>query len=88
MKKNPTATAHAAAITTAVIYVVCALLVIIAPDFSINVAQAWFHGLDITKISAYNVTVGSFVWGLITSTAGMWIVGYIFAHLYNTFADK
>lgn len=88
MKKDPIATAHAAAATTAVIYVACALFFVIAPDLSMAVTKTWFHGIDISLIDARTATVGSFILGLVSATVGAWLVGYIFALFYNKFAKK
>lgn len=88
MKHNQTASANAVAVTIAFIYIVCALTVVVAPEFSMAVAQSWFHGIDIATIRAYNISAGSFVLGIVTATAGGWIVGYVFASLYNTFLKK
>lgn len=88
MKHEPKATANAMAVTVGVIYIVCVVSVVLLPGLAMTVAQSWFHGLDLSKISAFNVTLGSFILGLITSTAGSWLIGYIFASAYNYFAKK
>lgn len=86
MKHQPYVTANALAVTTAVIYVVCALIVALLPDLSMAVAQSWFHGIDLAKISSFNITFGSFLLGIITATAGAWLIGFVFAKTYNKFA--
>lgn len=88
MKKSLIATANAAAITTAIIYIFCAAAFIIAPELSMNIARSWFHGIDITSIGLKTITIDSLLIGIITATAGMWFVGYIFALFYNKFAKK
>lgn len=88
MKHDLMATANALAATIGVIYVVCAILVTLLPEVSMAVAQSWFHGIDIARISSWNVTVGSFIVGLVTSIAFAWVVGYLFAYIYSIFAKK
>jgi len=88
MKHEPNATANALAVTIGIIYVVCAAAVVLFPDLAISVAQSWFHGLDLSKISAFNVSLGSFILGLITSVAGSWLIGYVFANAYNYFVKR
>lgn len=89
MKKNPLATANAAGATTAIVFVVCRLLVSIFPDASFTVAQSWFHGIELTKPgSAWNLTAGAFILGIISSTVIAWLVGYVFALSYNYFLPK
>lgn len=85
MKHEPNVTANATAVTIAVIYIVCVAAVVLLPDLSLTIAQSWVHGLDLSKIYAVNVSLGSFILGLVTSTAGGWLIGYIFATVYNYF---
>ena len=87
-KHNPVATANAVALTVGLISTACALGIVLLPEISMAIAQSWFHGLDISKISSPNVTVGSFVLGLTSATALSWPVGYVFASIYNLFVEK
>jgi len=89
MKHLPTATANATAATVALLYIVCAVSVLLFPDISVTIARSWFHGIDISKITLSTQTnPGSLVLGFVTATGGGWILGYIFAILYNNFAKK
>lgn len=88
MKHNPIGTANATAVTTAVVYIICRMLVGLFPKISMNVAQSWFHGIDISKISAWNLSTESFILGIISATIFAWLVGYLFANLYNYFSKK
>lgn len=88
MKHELNATANALAVTVGVIYIVCALSVVLLPDLTMTIAQSWFHGLDLSKISVFNVSVGSFILGLVTAVAGSWVIGYVFASAYNYFVKK
>lgn len=85
MKHDVETTAKATAITVGVIYLACAFGVILLPSLTMFVAQSWFHGLDLSKISNFSVTPGSFILGLVTSTIGGWLIGYVFAKTYNYF---
>ncbi len=86
MKKDVSATANAFAVTTAIVYVVCRILIGLFPDASFAVAQSWFHGIALSKLGSWNLTTGAFFLGLISSTIIAWLVGYLFAKLYNAFA--
>lgn len=88
MKHEPNATANAATVTVAIIYVACRVAVALFPDLAMTVAQSWFHGLDISKVSGWNLSLGSFILGLVTSTAGAWLTGYLFAIAYNYFVKS
>lgn len=88
MKHSPKATANAAATTVAIIYIVCRVGVSLFPDLSMTIAQSWFHGIQLTQLNELNFSLDSFLLGLVTSTIGAWLVGYLFASLYNYFAKK
>lgn len=87
-KHNPIATANATALTVGLISLVCALGIVLLPGISMTIAQSWFHGLDIGKISGASVTPGSFILGLVSAMALSWAVGYTFASIYNLFVEK
>lgn len=88
MKHDPMTTANALATTTAVIFVACRILVGLLPDLSFTVAQSWFHGIQLAKLSSWDLTLSSFFLGLITATIGAWLVGWCFAHCYNMYLKK
>ena len=88
MKHEPNVTANAAAITVAALYIVCRIAVALFPDLAMSIAQSWFHGLELSKVSAWNLSMGSFVLGLITSAGGAWLVGYTYAAVYNFLLTK
>lgn len=90
MKHEPNVTANAIAVTVGVLYVICRVLVLLAPDLFLAITGTWFHGIDISKIAATSAAAdpGSFVLGLITSAGGAWLVGYLFAYIYNYFVKK
>ena len=88
MKHDPKATANAAAVTVAIVFIVCHIGIALFPDLAMTIAQSWFHGIQLTQISELNLSLGSFVLGLTTSTIGTWLVGYLFASSYNYFVKK
>lgn len=81
--KQQFAIANALAITTAVIYILCRVLVGLFPDASFTIAQSWFHGIEINQLGTWNLTFGSFALGLISATITTWIMGYIFTKVYT-----
>lgn len=89
MKHLPMASANATAATVAVVYIVCALSVLLYPDISMTIARSWFHGIDISKITlSAQTNPSSLVFGFITATGGGWLLGYLFASFYNYFLKK
>ena len=88
MKHSPVATANASALTVAVVYVVCRLLVGMFPEASLAVAKSWFHGIDISLISSWNLSFESFVLGIVTATIFAWGVGYLYGWGFEYFSKK
>lgn len=84
MKKDPIATAHAAGITVGIIFVVCRLAFVLLPDLTMAIAQSWFHSIALNQ-TPVGLTTGSFILGLISTVISAWLVGYVFANLYNYF---
>ena len=88
LSHDPMATGNAAAATTAVVFVACRLLVGVFPNFMFVIGQSWLHGVQLTKMSTWNVPTGTFLFGLISSSLFVWVVGYVFALFYNYFTKK
>ncbi len=88
MKHEPTTTANAVATTTAVVFVACRFLIGLFPEISFTIAQSWFHGIELTKLGSWNLTLSSFLLGLISATITAWLVAYLFAASYNWFLKK
>ena len=89
MKHLPMATANATAATVAVVYIVCAVSVLLFPDIAMTVARSWFHGIDISTLTLSTQTnPGSLILGFLSATGSGWILGYVFAGFYNMFAKK
>lgn len=90
MEKNnlshePIVIANAAAATIAVVYIVCRLAFLIAPELFLAISRSWFHGIDISLIAAGRAP-GDFLLGLITTTVAGWLTGFVFAKFQNYFA--
>lgn len=88
MKHNPFATASASALTVAVLYIVCRVFVGLFPVFSYSVMQAWFHGLSLQTVGRFDLSLASFVLGMVTAAVVAWLTGWCFAHCYNMFSKK
>ena len=64
-KINPKRVALSLAIVSAILYIACALLIAIAPDFAMGLFSKIFHGIDITQIANTSISFGSTLLGLI-----------------------
>lgn len=88
MKHDPQATASASALTVAALYIVCRVFVGLFPTFSYSVMQAWFHGLTLQTIGRFDLSITSFVLGLVSATVVAWVTGWCFGHCHNMFSHK
>ena len=66
-----------------VLSVVCALLLVLIPGFTLNFFSNIFHGIDITQIAKTSVTFGEFLIGLVEVLIGSYLIGWVFAKMYN-----
>ena len=85
-KKDVNATGIALALTFLIVSIVCLVLVLIAPKFAISLFGSFMHGIDITKIAVTPSISGNTLLGLIVAVVGGYLIGAIFAALYNKFA--
>lgn len=85
MKQQPYVLANALAGTTAIVFVVCRVLVALFPDAFFAIAQSWFHGIELSQLGSGNLTMPSFILGLISATVTAWLIGYLFARIYKLF---
>lgn len=76
--------ALAAAGTGAILYLACAVLVAIAPEFAVKSFDYLFHGITMQTLAApETMTLGRVVIGLIQVVIYTYLLGWVFAGLYN-----
>ena len=86
-KLHPLHVGAALALAAALLNALCAALVLLLPDGSIDFVNAWSHGLDLRSIkSARPATWESFSYGLIGVALVGFVVGTVFAGCYNLLA--
>ncbi len=88
-KLKPKIVALAVAITTALVYLVCLIFVAIFPIETIVTFGNYFvHGMDISSIAAKDIKLSDSIIGFVIVTLSAYIVGYIFALVYNWLGQK
>ena len=88
VKKDINATGIALAFTFLIVSIICLLLVFIAPEFALNLFGSFVHGIDLTKIAVTPSISGNTLLGIILVTVSGYLIGVIFAVIYNKFARK
>lgn len=81
MELNANKFAAAAAISTAIIWVICSLLVVSMPDMTMQASGRMMH-MDLSE-TAWNMHATGFVLGLILWTAIVAVSTWVFAIIYN-----
>ena len=71
------------AATTAIVFVVCRVLIGLFPETSFSIAESWFHGIKLSEAGAWNLTPESFILGVTSSTLTAWLIGFIFIKIYR-----
>ena len=84
-KLNKKRVAYSLAFVFGIVYLVCAILVAIAPFWTLNVFGALFHGIDITQIARTSVSLTSTILGLIEVIVIGYMIGWLFGYFYNKF---
>ena len=83
-KLDPLRTGAAAAITVAIISILCASSVYLFPDDTVEFVNSWTHGLDLTVLRTDRpMTTGSFLLGLFNASLTGFGVGALFAWVRN-----
>ena len=83
-KLNPKKVSVSLAATSGIVSAACALLIAVAPQFTVNLFGAVFHGIDLSNIQK-TMTISSAILGTIEVIVFALIVGWLFAKIYNSF---
>ncbi|MEK6915483.1 MAG: DUF5676 family membrane protein [Nanoarchaeota archaeon] len=84
-KLSPKRTANALAVTAGIVSLVCYILILITPSGTVSLFGAIFHGIDLSQIAVEPASVGSGILGVIEVIILGWIIGWLFAKIYNKF---
>lgn len=89
MKFKESALANTLAIVAAAYYLICTLLVFLAPGLYRQIAQSWMHGLAVNAVwNSQTPAIGTVLFGFVTFSISAWVTGYLIAATYNYLAKK
>lgn len=81
---DPLRTGAAAALTAAMISILCAIAVYLFPEGTVEFVNSWTHGLDLTVLrSDRPMTFGSVALGVINVALTGFVLGVLFAWARN-----
>ena len=78
--------ALATAISFGLLYIACALAVMLSPGEAIAFFNTWFHGMDLTRLvppEGKPITLGQFCFGLVSAAVVSFAGGAVLAGTYN-----
>jgi len=84
-KLNVNATGLALSITSGAVYIVCAIVSWISPRTLIGFANYLEHSIDLTSVAIKSLNLGNVIIGLIIILIIAYLIGIVFALLYNKF---
>ena len=85
-KLNVIKVANSLAVTTAVVYLACIIALWLAPGITTAIGNYLLHGVDISRLVEARTFVYSLT-SLIFGTIAIWLVGALFAAVYNKFKN-
>ena len=81
MKLNPNMLGIASAVATAILWVICSLLVVLLPGLMAHMTAGMMHGDTVSM--AFTMTWAGFLWGLIAWVVYAGVTGWLIATIYN-----
>lgn len=81
-KLNTVKVANSLAITVAIAYLVCIVAIKIAPELAVKIGNYLFHGIDISSL-VVTTSIGNSLISLVTGAIISWLIGALFAAVYN-----
>ena len=88
MKINKMMYANAFAVTIAFVWAVCSFGVALFPAPSLMMGKWFMHGLDMTSLGFWKVTIDGFIFGGLVLVGFGWVTGYVFGGSLEYFGKK
>ncbi|MEK7078771.1 MAG: DUF5676 family membrane protein [Patescibacteria group bacterium] len=88
MKVNKMMYANAFAVTVSFVWLICSFGVAFLPDLSLTMSKWFMHGLDMTSLGLWKVTIDGFILGGLVLVGFGWVTGYVFGGSMEYFGKK
>jgi len=82
-QKNVNATGITLAFTLVILNLICLILLLLMPNFTLSLFGSFMHGIDLTKIAITPVIDLNTLIGIVVTFVGGYILGITFALIYN-----
>lgn len=84
---NPKVVALSLVAVSAILSLLCALFIAVAPAATLKFFGSIFHGMDVAQTAA-PITVSSVVTGLVAISVAAFVAGWLFTVIYNRLSKK
>jgi hypothetical protein len=88
MKNEKIIRANAFALTVAIIWSFCSLLVALFPVFALTVTTWWMHGMSLAVMGPWHLTWSNFFLGGFTLVVIAWLGAYLFCWCWELFSGR
>ncbi|MDZ7587383.1 MAG: DUF5676 family membrane protein [Patescibacteria group bacterium] len=78
MKLEKMVLANAFALAVAILWILCALFVVLLPDLSMTIVKSWLLGMDLSALGSWSLDLANFLLGGVTLVISAWVSGYVF----------
>ena len=88
---KPWASGAAVAVTAGVVYVVCAMAVLLFPDGTLAFFNTWAHGVDVTLVkrpAAKPLAASEWIFGFVSIVVSGYLVGAFYGWVRNLFGGR
>ena len=86
---KPTVLANSVAAVWGAAYALCGIAAMLLPNLYFGVLNNWFHSINLELIkSTTPLSLSSFLVGLVTFVAYLWVITFATASVYNAWSKK
>ena len=87
-KLNTKVTGLALATTSGILYIICAIWFWLSAKTALLYFDSLFHGIEVSAIAEQSLTFSGVIIGLMLIVISAYVIGALFAMLYNYFSTK
>lgn len=80
--------ANTFALSTAILWVACSIIVWLFPKFSLLITKWWVHGMEIDRFGGYQISLTNVLLGGVTLVISAWATGYVFGWVFEYLNKK
>lgn len=88
MKSDTTRLANAFGLAMVILWTVCSVFIWLLPDLAWQITSWWMHGMDLSAMGNWDLTLGNFLLGGITAVISAWVTGWVLGWAWQVLGRK